>query len=268
MTAAHEAAINGEKLSAVDSRVVVMGASTDAAKITQSTVALFGRPGGRNTAEHRDYLDITVQFGIRIKKDDMVGRSEIFEKVTAWAMKARDGAWLTLPGQKEGRRAWVRVQALPAEGDQWQWTSIYSVTFRAAEVPYWQDETGSTIRRAGISSLSQQISVGGNARTVMNFSFTNGGSGTCGTVSISTAIASMTLSGLGLAAGETLVIDHTEEGILRIRIRGTGGTFRSALAARTTGSSDDLWIEAGVSAIAITCGQSGSFEIGTVGRYA
>lgn len=265
-TWAHEAALDGAKLSEVDERIVVKGTSVAAGKDSLSTAQISGRAGGsRVTGSRRDSLDITVSFGILVKKDDMAARSEVLEKAAAWAMGAENGAWLTL-GHKQGRRIRVRLAQGPAEGDLWEWTNNYTIVLRAHEVPWWQDNNPTTVRRASTGSLSIQISVSGNRETVLDAAYTNGSGSTCNTLSISTGSATMAFSGLGLANGETLRIDHTADGMLRIRIIGTGGTARSAMAARTPASSDDLWIAPGVRTVAITAA-SGSAELSCYGRY-
>ena len=261
MTTARSAAINGAELKDVDSRVYVLGTSCDAPKETQQGAAFGGRSGQRVTVNRREYLDIKVTFGIDIRKEHLNERSEVFELCMAWAALAREGAWITI-GSKKDRQIWARTYQLPAEGDQWQWASQYTIVFRAWEAPWWQATEPITIRRSGVSSLQQQISVTGNRRTVLDFEFTNTSGSTINALSISTGSATMAFTGLGLADRSTLAITHREDGLLQIRINGV-----SALAFRTPESDNDLWIDPGVPTVHITAGGAGTIQMGSYGRF-
>ena len=267
MQLAHEAALNGAGLSSVDSRVLCMGISTDTPKVTINTAAAYGMDGQRITGNRRDCLDVNVSFGLLCRKEEMQTRAELFEMVTSWALTAVDGAWLTI-GNRPERRLWVRLQKMPAEGDPWQWTNTYTITFRANEVPWWQDVSQSLLRRENVTSGTYSMSVTGNVRTVMDFTYTNTGSAACDAITVSTGTSVFAFANLGCGVGEKLVIDHTEEGLLRIRIQATGGAYRSAMAKRTPASSDDLWIAPGVPQVTITAGVSGTCLLTCYGRFA
>ena len=267
MITAHDIAINGAGLADVDDRIIVQGITIDAAKVQTSVTTAYGRPGQRITGRHRDTLDVTVSFGIRLKKKRMEERAELFEEVTRWAMAAEDGAWITV-GHRPERRLRAVLESLPAEGDMWQWTNSYAVTFRAYSVPYWQDIRKNSITRTNITSTTQQIGVSGSAKTVLDFSYTNTKTSTCNTLSISTGIAAFAFAGLGCESGETLIIDHTEDGLLRIRIHNESTGDRSAMDKRSAESSDDLWIRPGSPTVTISCQRAGTIVMGTYGRYA
>ncbi len=264
ITVAHEAAVDGTKLSSIDDRIIVQGVTEDAGKDAYTTAAISGRSSQRVTNRRRDYIDVSVNFGILVHRSDMQTRGELLEAVAAWAAKARNGAWITV-GHRAGRRLWARLYSLPAAGDMWDWTATYKIVFRAWEVPFWQDATPVSIRRSG-STLSQQISVNGSAQSVLNMTFQNTSGSSCDTLSISTGAAGMSFSSLGLASGESLVIDHTEDGTLRIRIL-SGSSYRSAMAKRNPSSDDDLWIDAGMPAISGSAGRSGVWTLTVYGRY-
>ena len=59
-----------------------------------------------------------------------------------------------------------------------------------------------------------------------------------------------------------LVIDHDDTGLLRIRIRSVTGVYRSAMAARTASSADDMFVNPG----AVTCVYSPSWTAWCVVR--
>lgn len=265
---AHEATLSGVNLSAVDSSIVVLGCSVDAGKDSLSVQAISGRAGQRITGATRDYIDASVTFGIRCRRSQMNSRGAIYEKAMAWAAAAREqNAWLSF-AQKPGRRLRVRLQSLPAEGDPWDWNKEYTITFRASEIPYWQDTSATTATQSSGTSLSKSMTVPGNARTVAELTYVNSSSSTCDTLTISTGAATMNFTDLGIAAGETFVIDHTADGILRIRIKNTSDVYRSVFAKRVAATSaDDLWILPGSRTVTGTAQRSGSWTISVRGRY-
>ncbi|MBR1821143.1 MAG: hypothetical protein IJ769_05920 [Clostridia bacterium] len=260
----HRVALNGAQLDELDERILVAGVEEGAAKESVSTVSRFGGAGQRVTACHRDTLDVVVRFGLRVKPNDMAARSELFELVMAWAT---NGGWLTV-SYKPNRRLWVRCAQLPAAGDLVEWTSEYAITFRAYGVPYWQRAEPIYFSATGIRTVTRLLEVPGSADTVLDVSFVNLSGMPIAAVSISAGDSRFALQNLGLAADEALVIDHTAEGLLRMRIRAANGAWRSAMASRTTESSDDLRVSPGQVNVGFTAQRAGLLTVSCYGRYA
>lgn len=260
MRLSHRVALNGVWLDSVDDRILTQGIEESAGKENISAVGVWGGAGQWITNQHRDSLDVVVRFSIHQKKNDMQARSDVFEKVNAWAAA---GGWLTV-NYKADRRLWVVCAQPPTAGDQWNWTGIYAITFRAYSVPYWQQAEPMRMMASG-SSIYRQIGVAGSARTVLELAFRNTSGGTCSTFVVQAGGSSMTLNNLGLASGETLHIDHTEDGILRIYITGSG--WRSALDKRGAASSDDLWVNPGTVTVSVLAQRAGALTISCAGRY-
>ena len=261
----HRAALDGVQLDSVDNRIMISRIETGDGKENISTVSLAGEGfGSRVTSIHRDLIDVTVKFRIRLKKRDMAERELVLEKANAWAL---NGGWLTT-NYKTGRRIRVfRAQAATA-GDPWDWTREYAIVFRACGVPYWQESTASSATASG-SSGTVSLAVGGSEKTVMNAQFTNSSSSTCDNFSISTPESTISFSSLGLASGETLVIDHYDRGTrcnLRLRIRNTGNNYRSVYDKRT--GDDDLILTPGTRSIEFSAQRSGSLTASCYGRFA
>ena len=262
MVLSHRVALNGVQLDSVDSRILVQGVDEAAGKDQISAVSLFGGVGQRVTNRHRDYLDVTVRFSLKIHKNDMQARSVVFEAVTAWAA---EGGWLTV-NYKADRRLRVVCAQFPAAGDQWNWTGVYAIVFRAYAIPYWQQAEPDRVTAAG-SRITKQIGVAGSVKTVLDLSFTNTSGAACATFTVSAGGSVISLSNLGLANGETLHIGHTEDGLLRIRIQ-NGSSYRSALDKRTAESSDDLWVSPGAVTVNVTAQRTGTLAISCAGRFA
>ena len=263
----HRVALDGVQLDEVDYRIMIQKIETGDGKENINTVSLMGGSGSRVTNIHRDSLDVTVKFTIRLRKTEMAAREEILEKVNAWAFA---GGWLTT-NYKENRKIRVfRAQAAGA-GDPWNWTKEYAIVFRACGVPYWQEANAETVMFTNVASKVITFGVKGSEKSVLDVQFKNTSGSTVNTLSINTGEASMSFTGLSLANGETLVIDHQDTGkknLLRIRIKGTGGSYRSAMAKRSSGSGNELTISPGTHTVTMSAGGAGTITVSCNGRFA
>lgn len=260
----HRVALNGVQLDSVDDRIMISRVDTGDGKMNIATVSL-PEDGSRVTAINRDSIDITVKFFIRLKKRRMEEREAVLEKVNAWAF----GGGILTTNFKSNRRIRVFMAQAAVAGDPWEWTKEYSIVFRACGVPYWQQDDPATVMRTNTSTGTLTIGVDGSAKTVTEATFKNTSGATINTFTINTGESSMSFTGLGLANGETLVIDHEDNGkkcFLRLAIQGSGGVRRSVMNKRT--GSDDLYISPGVHGVAFTAGGAGQITISCRGRFA
>lgn len=260
----HRVSLNDNQLDELDERIIVLGVNDGAGRETLNAVSRFGGIGQRITTRHRDTLDIVVSFGLRIKARDMAARSELLEKVNAWAM---GGGWLKV-NYKPDRRIYVTCAQLPAAGDLADWETEFSITFRAYGVPYWQQETPAQININSTRSASHQMEVPGTAPTVMNLTFRNLSGMEIASFTITTGKSRFTLDNLGLMADETLAVEHTVDGLVRIGIYSTAGAWRSVLGRRTADSSDDLTVSPGTMQWSMSAQRAGRLTISCYGRYA
>lgn len=234
-------ALNGAQLDEVNSSIVIRGIETGAGKDTITAVSTGAPFGQRITAARRETLDVAVKFAIDIKQRNLQGRSEVLEAVNAWAAAAgieRGGAWLTA-GHRGERRIRVVLAQPAAEGDLWKWTDDFQILFRAYGVPYWEGESKS-ISTDSATGASGAAAIGGSAVTQINAYLQNTSGAMISQATITAAGKSMSFSQIDLGASETLVIDHAEDGTLRLRIRNTGGSYRSIMNRRSPESADDL----------------------------
>jgi hypothetical protein len=260
----HRVALNGAQLDELDERIIVSGIDEQAGRETLNAVSRFGGSGQRVTTRHRDSLDVVVRFGLRIKPRDMESREELFEKVVAWAA---GGGWLTI-NYKPDRRLYVTCAQLPAAGDMAEWTKEYAITFRAFGVPYWQQETPVVTSVASTRQATRTLKVVGSAETVLDVAFTNLSGMEIASASVSAGASHFELENLRLGADEMLLIDHTEDGLLRIRIQAADGAWRSALGCRTQESSDDLTVSPGDVTVTFTAQRAGRLVLSCSGRFA
>ena len=265
----HRVALDGVQLDEVDYRIMIQKIETGDGKENINTVSLMGGSGSRVTNIHRDSLDVTVKFTIRLRKTEMAAREEILEKVNAWAFA---GGWLTTNYKGNRKIRVFRAQAAGA-GDPWNWTKEYAIVFRACGVPYWQEEEPNSVQKLSVSSANLVVGVNGSEKTVLEAEFKNTSGSSCSTFSIGTSdgSASLSFTDLGLANGETLVIDHDDNGKrcnLRLRIRSAGGVYRSVMNKRAAASSDDLVVSPGTRTVQFTAQRTGTITVRCRGRFA
>ena len=243
MIMSRRAALGGVYLDAQDTSIIIKGIDIGVPHESMSAVNRMGGVGQRVTVQHWEYLDVNITFAIDKKKTDLSGRKTVFDKAIKWAMAK---GWLTV-NFISGRRLYIDKVILPSAGDLWEWKNGYTITLRAFGIPFWQDTTATT-------STGSSITVPGVMQTVCDANIVNSGSSTINSMTVQIGDSSMIFDSLGLAAGETLEIGHTTDGLVTIQIKATNNTYRSAYGKRTTGSSDDLFVEPGSNSISVTGG--------------
>ena len=260
MILAHRAALNGTQLDSLDSRINIKAIEEGAGKESISAVSTAGGAGQRITGRHRETLDVVVKFSIT-EMADLQARETVLEAVNKWAA---GGGVLTV-NYKSGRELKVVCVQCPGAGDAYEWTTVYAITFRAYGVPYWTESTATSGTDSGTSG-SVSLTVNGSAETVAEISFKNTSGSTVDTFTVTAGSSVIAFTSLGLANNETLEIDHDGK-LIRIRIKGTGGTYRSAMAKRTAASADDLYLTPGSRTVSYTAGGAGSFTASVKGRF-
>ena len=258
MELAHRVALNGVQLDEIDPRINIKGVEENAGKETITGTATAAGSGQRITAWRRDTLDIVVKFSMLIEYNDMPGRTELLEKVIAWAAA---GGFLTL-NYKPNRRVGVVLAQAPGAGDLYDWTSVYSLTFRAYTIPYWEEETARTATTGTGASGSCSMEVAGSAETVADITLRNMSGMTINNVTVNAAGKVMTFQGLSMGGSESLTISHSN-GLLVLRVGN-----RSAMAMRTPGSADDLRVKPGVRSFSFSADRACVMTVACRGRFA
>lgn len=257
MVLKHRVALNGTQLDSLDNRILIQSVDEAAGKDTITAVSLGGADGQRITGKRRDTLDVTVKFSIRSR--DMATRSTILDNVNKWAY---GGGTLTL-NNRTNKNLTVELVQAPGGGDQYKWTSEYTLVFRAYAVPYWQDTTATSKTLTQGSTGSDTLNVPGSAESVANVSVQNKSGNTLNGISIEVNGNAMTFTGLNLANNGTLSIDHAMTGgvyVIRAMINGT-----SVLAKRT--GADDFITKPGNNTIIYSTDGSVIVTVNAKGRY-
>lgn len=266
----HRVDLNGVQLDEVDPRIIIQGVSTRTGKTSVTAVSLYGRDGQRLTGMQRDTLDVEVSFGLLIRSTDMLSRAALLDTVNQWAalaLREYGGAWLSV-NYKENRRIHVYLVDPAEEGDLIEYANTFRLTFRAYGVPYWQEAVCVPYVSPVGSIQYGQITVNGTVRTVADITLKNESGDLINTCSVTAGRSVMSFFGLGMVGGESLVIDHDEEGRLRLRILNIAtGVYRSVYAKRNPGSADDLYVMPGIQTVGFSAQRACSMTAGALGRY-
>ena len=237
-------ALNGVWLDEVDSRITISSVEPGDGRENITAVDAAAGYGQRITGNRRQMLDMVVKFRILEhgkSPEGMQNRAEVLEKVNAWAA---NGGYLTV-NYKPNRRLAVILAQAPGEGSLWDYTKEFTITFRAYGVPYWEQETAnSQVFGGGSASGSRAFQVDGSAKTQVDVQLANTSGMQINTATVNIGGNVMRFTGLGLNGGETLVIDHTADGLLQIWIR-SGGSWRWASDKRSADSANDFMVTPG-----------------------
>lgn len=237
-------------LDEIDDRIVIESIEPEDPKenIT-ATESAYGT-GWRITKRKRNNLGIVIRFKILEHGRTTNGlkeRSQLLEKINAWAAPCG----VLKVNYKPGRRLVVDTVQCPGEGSLWDYTKELQIVFRAYRNPYWEDSTSNIDTIGGnVSKKSKAITIDGSTTTKINVELANKSGAKIDKVK-SLYIGSNKMSfssGIALAKNESIVVDHDGSGILRIRIKGTDGKYRSIMKYRT--GANDFTAEPGT----VTCG--------------
>ena len=253
-------AINGVELHALDQAIILQGVQEQAPSWNITAADRSTNIGQRVTGFQQRFRDVIVQFVIDEK--DILRREDILQKVAAWG---GNGGSLTV-NYRPRQQLRVICSAMPAVQGIEKRAGMFQMTFRAYNVPMWEDmdETAVTVSAAASGSASMRIRANGGGK--LRAEATNSSGSTCDTVTISGGGRSISFASLELANGEKLIIDYTDDDIQRIRIL-NGTTYRSALDKRTAASHDDILLQAGANTVTVSSGQALSWKIYTFGRW-
>ena len=256
MILSRRVALGDVQLDELHERIVIRSINPGAPQKSIQTVTRMGGCGQRITGEHFETLDVTVEFGIDVGRREMALRREIFDMVIAWALRK---GWLTVSWMPN-RRFWVDRVEIPSTGDLWNWTESMTLTFKAYNVPFWQDMTAAASSAKLVTEGSVVLDVPGNVQTVLDAEFVNKSGQTINKLSLTVGSQKIAFTNLGLGGTESMVISHGTDGLLRITAGG-----RSVLSQRT--GSDDLYVNPGTNTVIIKAERAGDLTVSAFGRY-
>lgn len=256
MILSRRAALNGANLDEVHQKIVIRSIDPGISKQNITAVDRMGGAGQRVTGEHWSTIDAVVTFAINVPKREMELRRQIFDDAIRWALS---GKWLTFSNMPD-RRLYVDKVVLPSSGDMWNWQAEYTITFRAYNVPFWQQVEPTVVKKANITKGSVEIDVGGTAESVLDITFRNISGKEITNFKVTAGGKTLTLNGVKLGGTETLKITHGTDGLLKI----TAGS-RNVYAIYT--GDDDLTVKPGKRTVTIEATRAGELTVTNYGRF-
>ena len=268
MQLSRRVALDGVQLDEQHAQIAIQSIQSLAARGNAgSAAARYGGSGSRRIPGHRESMEIAVGFSIVIKKGRAEEREEAVEAVNAWAGIAREGAWLTT-NMKPGRQIRVYLEEPASMGDpRSDPQKTMTVRFRAFGIPNWQETDARSVTMADGGSGSGSLEIGGNAPTCAEIRMENVSGQTISWAEATIGTRRIRTEGIGMGAGETLIIDHDTEGLIRIRIVSAGGVSRSILDKRTAESADDYWVNPGMAAVSFRSERACRVTASARGRF-
>jgi hypothetical protein len=256
MILSRRVALGGVQLDEIHEAIVIRSIDPGVPNETINAVERMGGAGQRITGQHWNTLDVQVTYAIDVPKDQLELRRQIFEAVNAWALRK---GWLTV-NYMTNRRVYVDKAVLPGSKDLWEWTSDYTITFRAYNVPFWQDELPGQAVSGIAQSGTVAIAVGGNTESVLDATFANKSGMTIQNFRITANGNTIQLTGISLGGNASLAISHGTDGLLRIM---KGNT---SIYSKYTGA-DDLYVNPGNTAVTYAADRAGVLTVQNYGRY-
>lgn len=253
MILSRRVSLGGVQMDSLDDSIVIRSVDPGVPHESVSAVNRMGGIGQRLTSHHWETLEVSVRFAINMPKTQLTARRAVFDKVVDWANK-KD--WLKT-NQMSGKRMYAEKAVFPSGGDMRDWTSEYTIIFRAYGVPFWQDSVAT-------EDDDGTLTVPGNVKTVCNAEIVNSGNSTINSLTVTAGDSTMEFTALGLEAGETLKIGHNKQGILWIRIYNSNNIYRTVMNKRTGESADDLYVEPGEASVSASAGTA---AFSCYGRY-
>lgn len=256
MILSRRVALGGVQLDELDPSIVIRSFDPGTPKETVTSTPRMGGSGSRLTGARYDTLDAVLTYAIDIPKRMLAERRAVFDLVNAWALK---GGWLTADHMKN-RRMRVDRAAVPSSADLWNWTEEFQITFRAFNVPFWQDEEPVSVAGKTAASGSISIQVSGNTESVLDAVFENKSGKTIQNFTIKANGNQIKLENLNLGGSAKLAISHGTDGLLRIKAGST------SVYENYTGA-DDLYVNPGNTAVTWTADRAGVLTVSSYGRY-
>lgn len=248
--------LGGVQLDELHEAIVIQSIDPGIPNETVSASDKMGGFGQRITGQHWNMLESSVTFAINVPKREMILRNEILDLVKAWA-KAKQ--WLIFSNMPD-RQMYVDKVVLPGPGDLWEWTHEYTITFRAYNVPFWQQITPNITKVNSITNGSVPFEVGGTAPSVLDIAFRNISGKVIQNFAVTAAGKTITLNDVNIGANETLRISHGTDGLLRI-LSGNRNVYSLYRG------SDDLAVNPGSVTVKITATRAGELTVTNTGRF-
>lgn len=259
MRTRYDVALDGQPLSAVDGRVLVL----DVTELSPETESIRARWAGREGCLMQDVrrVCLAVRVTLEVHERDPMRRSQVISRVMAWTR----GRMLTV-SNRPGQRLRVRCTSLP-ETSALCWTQALTLVFTACETPWWEEQTPSRVLAKSSLDTTVKLYLASDAPAPLEATITNVSPSGAAFDSLTIRCGGQALCfvHLGMDAGERLCIGHDDADRLTLAVEGKTGR-RSVMANRTPESSDEIWLQPGPNVLELTSGRTCDWNVWGRGR--
>lgn len=231
MISRYEAILNNAPLSGISPDILILDIRYTPPAIENETYTVAKRQGARIRRRYVGKSTVVIDFAIMAY--DTRRRQEICNSVAKWA---KNGGILWTNDRTDQRLKCV-CDAFPTITSALKWTDTLSITFSAYAIPFWEEIIPATLSLTGTSG-SGRLYVPGNVDGAL-VEATIKVNKAINSVTLTANDTSITLAGISIGAGNTIVISYDDDGIQSIK----NGT--TSLLDKRTGS-DDLLANCGV----------------------
>ena len=220
-----EVTLNGRALTGLNDQLYITDLHYESAGYKDTAATIAKRNGVLLQDRYYQSTSVIVEFELHVY--DPLERHNALTDIVSWAMQG--GVLKT--SDRSGMFLRVICEEPPLMASAQGWTDKLSITFVAYNPPYWQNDTPDTLT---LTDGTGTLYVHGNAGDVPADAEITAVSAVTD-ITLTANERHITLTGLAMAAGQKLVINHDENGFLQIMINGV-----SQMSKRT--GADELYV--------------------------
>lgn len=228
MISRYEVCLNGISLESISEDIVVLDVHYSSPAFQDETVSIVKRDGARFLNRKIDSASVSISF--EIHSYPIRQRQAICNAVCAWA---KDGGILTINDRQDQFLKCICSQ-FPIIESVRNWTDPLTVEFTAYIIPYWQDKNLHTLSLTGTAETGS-LWIPGSVNNIVVEADVLANAGLT-SVSLTANDRTISLSGLSVASGKTIVLSYDSEMIQQIKVDST------SLLNKRSGA-DDLLVD-------------------------
>lgn len=237
MISRYEAFLNGVSLQSISPDILIHDISYGAPVFQDDTYSVAKRNGARLFRRSFDSISVTIKFEIHAYS--VANRQAICQAVCMWAK----GGGQLKTNDREGLFLQCVCSQFPTIESARNWTDELTIAFTAYTFPFWQDVAQTSIALSSGTSGSTSKFIAGSADGALVEASVKANA-SLSSVSLTVNGRTLSLTGLSVASGSTIVISYDTDGIQSIKVGNT------SLLNKRSGADDLL----------VNCGASNSFS--------
>lgn len=214
MISRYEAVLNGLSMQGISTDILIHDIKYSKPVFHDDTYSVAKRHGSRILERNFDSISVTIEFEIHAYS--ISRRQAICNAICAWAKKG--GVLET--NDREGQFLQCVCSEFPSVESARNWTEPLTISFTAYAYPFWQEKIPSVHSFSAGTSGSGTLWVPGNVDDALVEAEIKANA-SLSSVSITVNGRTLSLSGLSVASGNTIVLSYDSDGIQSIKVGST-----------------------------------------------